>query len=74
MPNRDYMSYKGFIGTIEYDDKTQIFSSSINYSYDGRQSSELIRVTAKTLEILKTVFENAIDTILYLCKESESGG
>jgi predicted HicB family RNase H-like nuclease len=60
---KDMMAYKGYYGSVHYDDEDQVFHGKIEFirslvSYEGTDVGSL-----------RTAFEEAVDDYLKLCEE-----
>jgi predicted HicB family RNase H-like nuclease len=57
------MKYKGYIGHVEYDDKSKIFHGEVVGLKD------IITFQGKSIDELEQVFKDSIDDYLTWCKE-----
>ena len=61
------MEYKGYVGKVEFDDEAGIFHGEV---LDTR---EVITFQGRSVDELKTAFEESIDDYLAFCKQREEG-
>jgi len=57
------MEYKGYIGSVNYDDDDSIFHGKLEFINDS------ILFEGSTVEELKTMFHEAVDEYIETCKE-----
>jgi len=57
------LTYKGYIGSIEYDDEDEIFHGKLEYLRD------LVTYEGTTAKELKQAFQSAVDDYLELCAD-----
>jgi len=58
------LKYKGYIGTVEYDDCAKIFSGYVDHMLD------IITFQGETVEELNNAFKDSIDDYIEFCNES----
>jgi len=59
------MNYKGFIGTVEYDDKAHIFSGEVI------NTRTVITFQGTSVDEVEKEFKASVDDYLEWCKENE---
>lgn len=59
----DYLTYKGYLGTVEYNGEDEVFHGKVHGIND------LITFEGESVKELKTAFKEAVDDYLETCKE-----